>query len=207
MVITAHPERWGLLQGCVSCLTARGILLNHAHEVWCVSCLLQAFQEKRVAIVAEDARAIRKGIRLSKADHDRRVKEWKAIGKKIRPIVLERDGYACKFCRRLCEQGVDAHVDHIRPITYGGTDDLANLQSLCKDCNLEKGRLPNVYSKKLRDASYHNSYVVHSYTYFSLERGRQSNSDRHLAILQKLSQMDVPEEGIVLLERANDRPA
>lgn len=54
-------------------------------------------------------------------------------GKAMR--VFERDGYACRFCRT--RQNLT--VDHIKPVTLGGTDDDANLQTLCMTCNLRKG--------------------------------------------------------------------
>jgi 5-methylcytosine-specific restriction endonuclease McrA len=31
------------------------------------------------------------------------------------------------------------HIDHIRPIARGGTNDPKNLQLLCPDCNRKKG--------------------------------------------------------------------
>jgi 5-methylcytosine-specific restriction endonuclease McrA len=42
-------------------------------------------------------------------------------------------GQACANCGRPAE-----HLDHIRPISGGGTDHPTNLQPLCPDCNLEK---------------------------------------------------------------------
>ena len=36
------------------------------------------------------------------------------------------------------EDGVTLHIDHIIPVSKGGTDELSNLQTLCADCNLNK---------------------------------------------------------------------
>ena len=49
--------------------------------------------------------------------------------------VFERDGYRCKQC------GTNKHltVDHINPISRGGSDDFDNLQTLCRSCNSRKG--------------------------------------------------------------------
>lgn len=61
----------------------------------------------------------------------------KAIPKRLRYAVLERDGYRCRYC------GADAadaklHVDHRMPVAKGGTNDYANLVTACVDCNLGK---------------------------------------------------------------------
>lgn len=53
--------------------------------------------------------------------------------------VFARDGFACRACgRKAKDSGVILHIDHITPRSLGGTDDLANLQTLCSKCNLGK---------------------------------------------------------------------
>lgn len=52
-----------------------------------------------------------------------------------RTAILERDAYRCVLCgshRKL-------HVDHIIPVCKGGTNDRANLRTLCSRCNIAKG--------------------------------------------------------------------
>lgn len=49
--------------------------------------------------------------------------------------LIERDGYQCKNC----EGQEDLSIDHIIPLSKGGSDDLDNLQILCKSCNSSKG--------------------------------------------------------------------
>lgn len=52
--------------------------------------------------------------------------------------VKKRDGYTCRKCGHLTEDG---DVDHIVPLSKGGTDDLGNLQWLCREpCHAEKTR-------------------------------------------------------------------
>ena len=53
--------------------------------------------------------------------------DWRA--RRIR--ILVRDAYRCRACGRVV-YGRKAHVDHIRPLEDGGTDDDANLQVLCE---------------------------------------------------------------------------
>jgi hypothetical protein len=59
----------------------------------------------------------------------------KPIYKKQRERIFERDGNKCVYCG---EAG-DLHLDHIIPVSKGGTSDDENLQVLCSSCNLKKG--------------------------------------------------------------------
>ncbi|RAJ89861.1 HNH endonuclease [Larkinella arboricola] len=53
--------------------------------------------------------------------------------------VLARDNWTCCSCRRSAkEHGIVLHVDHILPRSLGGRDELANLQTLCRKCNIGK---------------------------------------------------------------------
>jgi 5-methylcytosine-specific restriction endonuclease McrA len=55
----------------------------------------------------------------------------------VRFQVLKRDGHRCRGCGATSEVEV-LHVDHIIPVSKGGTTDLENLQTLCQTCNLGK---------------------------------------------------------------------
>lgn len=48
--------------------------------------------------------------------------------------IIDRDGYACKFCPEI----KNLTLDHIIPLSKGGTDKLKNLQILCRSCNSRK---------------------------------------------------------------------
>jgi HNH endonuclease len=52
--------------------------------------------------------------------------------------VLARDNWTCCSCGRTPADGVSLEVDHILPRSKGGTDDIDNLQTLCKKCNIGK---------------------------------------------------------------------
>jgi hypothetical protein len=72
-----------------------------------------------------------------------RQQERSRITAGVRSKVLARDTYRCRHCGISTALGAVLHVDHIIPISKGGTSDLANLQTLCQDCNLGKSnRLP-----------------------------------------------------------------
>jgi 5-methylcytosine-specific restriction protein A len=56
-----------------------------------------------------------------------------------RQRILVRDAYTCCVCRTVVV-GRDAHVDHIIPLEDFGTDNDANLQTLCVSCHGAKTR-------------------------------------------------------------------
>jgi hypothetical protein len=62
----------------------------------------------------------------------------KTLSKKIRFEVFKRDGFRCQYCGRTAPD-VILEIDHIKPVSEGGTDDITNLITSCKDCNLGKG--------------------------------------------------------------------
>jgi hypothetical protein len=59
----------------------------------------------------------------------------RAIPNRIRWSVFRRDGYQCRFCG----SHHDLTIDHIYPLSRGGTDEIGNLQTLCRSCNSSKG--------------------------------------------------------------------
>jgi hypothetical protein len=61
----------------------------------------------------------------------------KPLSKRIRVQILARDNYRCKMCGRTKDE-VALEVDHILSIADGGTDELNNLATLCRDCNRGK---------------------------------------------------------------------
>lgn len=60
------------------------------------------------------------------------------IWKKNRAFVLERDGRKCYRCGKENLYGHDAHVDHIKPVSIGGEDELWNYAACCALCNKTK---------------------------------------------------------------------
>ena len=59
----------------------------------------------------------------------------RAISKKKLISVMQKSNSVCCACG--CKD--DLHVDHIVPLSRGGTNELDNLQMLCSSCNLSKG--------------------------------------------------------------------
>ena len=61
----------------------------------------------------------------------------KGLSKKIRFEVFKRDKFTCQYCGRKSPD-VILEVDHIKPVSKGGTNDIMNLVTACKDCNRGK---------------------------------------------------------------------
>ena len=60
------------------------------------------------------------------------------VTNKLRFYIYNRDGYKCKKCGKNGKYA-NLEVDHIVPISRGGLSTSNNLQTLCHDCNMEKG--------------------------------------------------------------------
>ena len=57
---------------------------------------------------------------------------------KLRTAVFKRDKFVCQYCGA-CGPDVELEVDHIIPVSRGGTDDMKNLKTACFNCNRGKG--------------------------------------------------------------------
>lgn len=73
----------------------------------------------------------------------------RGISDKLRRLILDRDGSTCQICGSAageesgCELGkrCKLQIDHIVPISQGGTDDEHNLQAVCVWYNKDKANL------------------------------------------------------------------
>lgn len=59
------------------------------------------------------------------------------LSPKLRYNVLRRDGFTCQYCGRTADER-QLEIDHIVPVSKGGTNDIGNLQTACKECNRGK---------------------------------------------------------------------
>ena len=55
------------------------------------------------------------------------------LWQRVRRLVLVRDSWKCTRCGRYGR----LEVHHIKELQFGGTNDMSNLQTLCRDCHLE----------------------------------------------------------------------
>ena len=63
----------------------------------------------------------------------------KTIKPSLRFEILKRDDYRCQMCGVTAKDGATLEIDHIHPVSKGGTNEPDNLQVLCRDCNAGKG--------------------------------------------------------------------
>jgi len=61
------------------------------------------------------------------------------LPKSIRFEVFKRDSFKCHYCGRQAPD-VILEVDHIIPVAEGGTNDIFNLVTSCRDCNRGKSK-------------------------------------------------------------------
>jgi hypothetical protein len=60
------------------------------------------------------------------------------LSKKIRFDVFKRDSFLCQYCGNH-PPTIVLEIDHISPVSAGGTNDIDNLVTACFDCNRGKG--------------------------------------------------------------------
>lgn len=60
-----------------------------------------------------------------------------AVSKRTRYEVLRRDNHTCRYCGGVAPD-IALTVDHVTPVSLGGSDDPSNLVAACRDCNAGK---------------------------------------------------------------------
>ncbi|KJJ85150.1 HNH endonuclease domain-containing protein [Candidatus Omnitrophus magneticus] len=70
--------------------------------------------------------------------HPKKLEDFTASQKKI---ILKRGGYKCAICGRGEKEGVELHIDHIKPKDSGGSAIIENGQILCSQHNFIKKNL------------------------------------------------------------------
>lgn len=95
------------------------------------------------------------------------------IKKIIRFEVFKRDGFQCGYCGKMPPEAT-LEIDHINPVSLGGSDDINNLLTACFDCNRGKRnvqleRIPNklndnleILKEKELQLKEYNKWIKHS---------------------------------------------
>jgi predicted restriction endonuclease len=77
--------------------------------------------------------------------HKRELQDFTTDQKKA---ILKRDGYKCVICGRGIKDGIELHVDHIKPKDLGGEATIENGQTLCSQHNFIKKNLKQTETGK-----------------------------------------------------------
>lgn len=65
-------------------------------------------------------------------------KNRRPISLSLRFSVYDRDGHTCQYCGRKPPE-VALQLDHVYPVALGGRNNIDNLLTACRDCNVGKG--------------------------------------------------------------------
>ncbi len=79
--------------------------------------------------------------------------------------VLKRDNFRCRYCGKSAPEAL-LEIDHIRPLSNGGTDDDSNLGASCVECNRGKHANPLVGLRHKRTIA-RDAHEVSSYEKYS----------------------------------------
>ena len=63
-------------------------------------------------------------------------------------FIKKRDGYKCVICGAGTKNGIELHVDHIKPKEFGGKATVENGQTLCAKHNFQKKTLKQTETGK-----------------------------------------------------------
>ena len=66
--------------------------------------------------------------------------ERKSVSTRRRFEIFKRDGFTCQYCGKRPPNTI-LHLDHIIPVSKGGTNQTENLITACIDCNLGKSNI------------------------------------------------------------------
>ena len=114
-----------------------------------VDWVVATYKEKTGKVFRDPDRSIRKlsqeGFLIKIAKGVYRYDPRKATQKKLedftpaqKQVILKRDGYKCVICGKGRKEGVELHVDHIKPKDLGGEATIENGQTLCSQHNFLK---------------------------------------------------------------------
>jgi len=106
--------------------------------------------EKRKDYYSRNKERLREKAKKWKLDNPKKIKEQKMrrrVNGRMKPGTLKKvldenvfnyGAITCEKCFKLCFNSSEYHIDHIIPVSKGGTNDFNNLQVLCVTCNQEK---------------------------------------------------------------------
>lgn len=87
-------------------------------------------------------------IQLKKGNTTKR--GYGAAWRRVRGVVLQRDKHLCAPCSNVGRVTEATEVDHRMPIVEGGTNELENLQAVCRECHKQKTQIESKRARAQR---------------------------------------------------------
>lgn len=78
----------------------------------------------------------------NKAAHKPTAKKRPSMPRSVRARVFDKSNGKCFYCGTEIVKTGNWHVDHVIPVSRGGTDEMSNLEAACVDCNTKKSNAP-----------------------------------------------------------------
>lgn len=100
--------------------------------------------------------------------------------------ILERDGYRCVICGMGQKEGLELHIDHIKPKDFGGKATIENGQTLCSRHNFLKKNLKQtetgkkMFIKMLESVKQTNDYELKAFLIDVLEVYEKHHINGHI---------------------------
>lgn len=107
----------------------------------------------------------------------------------LRAAVFKRDNYTCKSCGRKD----NLTVDHIVQLSCGGTNNLENLQTLCKYCHEEKDNR-KIFNRSFNHDNYYGSHTTSDPKLLIIETAIKNGSKikiSYIDMLQKTTYREI----------------
>ncbi len=129
---------------------------------------------------------IEKGVYRYDPDYAHQRNDLEDFTQKQKKEILKRDGYKCVICGMGLENGVELHIDHIKPKDLGGRATLENGQTLCARHNFLKKNLKQtetgkkMFIKMLESVKTTNDYELRAFLEEVLSVYEKHNINGHI---------------------------
>jgi 5-methylcytosine-specific restriction endonuclease McrA len=124
-------------------VTSEDHILDYSIWFYCESCFTEfgsTFAHREfLGVSSVTVNSSIQKINFQKSDEKQNERSTrKTVPSRLRYETLKKHNFQCQSCGATVEDGAKLEIDHIKPVSKGGTNDPDNLQVLCKNCNLGK---------------------------------------------------------------------
>ena len=124
-------------------------------------------------------------------------------GAAIRIRVMKRDKFRCTYCGASGNE-VELEIDHIHPISKGGSNHLSNLTTACRSCNQTKsdGKLESMKQSKQTFGLV--EMLIHTLKNGSIHnQGKIIGTDADVCIVQRYSWLTGCPMDVIAISKAD----